>query len=177
VSPGAIDIVSLTSQETLEWSSALADVLIACVHHGASVSFMAPLAHERALSFWHGVAEAIYRGERRLMVARDRGTGQLLGTVQVLLRQPENQPHRGEIAKMLVRPEARRQGIGSQLMRAAEDAAREAGKTLLVLDTVTGGEAERLYLRLGWIPIGSIPGYALWPDGRLCDATICYKRI
>jgi GNAT superfamily N-acetyltransferase len=177
MSPGTIEIASLTGQETRTCSAGLAGILIACVHSGASVSFMAPLALEKALSFWHDVAGALDRGERLLLVARDRSAGQLLGTVQVHLKQPENQPHRGDVAKMLVRPEARRQGIGSQLMLAAEDAARAAGKTLLVLDTATGGDAERLYTRLGWTPVGTIPGYALLPDGQLNGTTILYKRI
>jgi len=97
--------------------------------------------------------------------------------VQILLCQPENQPHRADIAKMLVHRRARRQGIGALLMRAAEDAARAAGKTLLVLDTVTGSAAERLYQRLGWTRVGEIPGYALWPDGRPCATTYYYKPL
>lgn len=172
-----IEIVALTGQDARQQSGVLADILIACVHTGASVSFMAPLAHEKAVSFWHGVAEAIGRAECNLLVAKELRTGQILGTVQVRLSHPENQPHRGEVAKMLVHPAARHRGIGSQLMRAVEGAARAAGKTLLVLDAATGGNAERLYAHLGWIQVGTIPDYALWPDGRPCSTTIFYKRI
>lgn len=173
----AVQVVALTAQEAHQQASVLADILIACVHRGASVSFMAPLSREKAVAFWHDAADAIERTERCLLVARETDTGRLLGTVQIYLKQPENQPHRGEIAKMLVHPGARRQGIGAELMRSAEHTARAAGKTLLVLDTVTGGDAERLYARLGWTQAGIIPDYALWPDGRLCSTTIFYKRI
>jgi GNAT superfamily N-acetyltransferase len=95
----------------------------------------------------------------------------------VVFAAPENQPHRGDVAKMLVRRSARRQGLGARLMRAAEEAALAAGRTVLVLDTVTGSEAERLYQRMGWTRVGVVPDYALWPDGRLCDTTFFYKRL
>jgi ribosomal protein S18 acetylase RimI-like enzyme len=173
----AVEVVALNARETHEQAGALAGILIACVHGGASVSFMAPLSLEKAKAFWHDVADAIERMERHLLVARETNTGRLLGTVQIHLKQPENQPHRGEIAKMLVHPQARCRGIGGKLVRSAEDAARAAGKTLLVLDTATGGDAERLYERLGWIRAGIIPDYALWPDGRLCSTTIFYKGL
>ena len=155
---------------------ALADVLVDCVEGGASVSFMAPLPRHKALSFWRDVMESAHRGERVLLVAED-DAGQLLGTVQVVLALPENQPHRGEICKMLVHRRARRRGVGAALMRGAEVAARAAGRSLLVLDTVTGGDAERLYTRLGWQRLGVIPGYALWPNGGRCDTTYFYKVL
>jgi len=112
-----------------------------------------------------------------LLLAEDRDSGGLLGTVQVVLAMPDNQPHRGDVAKMLVRRSARRRGVGSALMLAAEAEARSAGKTLLVLDTVTGGDAERLYERLGWQRCGVIPGYALWPQGGLCSTTVFYREL
>jgi GNAT superfamily N-acetyltransferase len=155
---------------------ALAEVLTDCVHGGASVSFMAPLAPERALAFWQGVAEGVARGERLLLVAED-GAGAIVGTVQLVLAQPENQPHRADVAKMLVHRHARRQGIAQRLLQAAEDAARAAGKTVLVLDTVTGGDAERLYARAGWQRVGEIPNYALMPDGALCSTTYFHKQL
>ncbi|HLH20524.1 MAG TPA: GNAT family N-acetyltransferase [Bryobacteraceae bacterium] len=171
------DIAALAGSEAHGACGALADVLIACVEGGASVSFLAPLAREKAEAFWRGVAESVERGERALVVARERGSGRIIGTVQVLLKQPENQPHRADVAKMLVHPGARRRGIGAQLLAFAEEAARASGKTLLVLDTATGGDAERLYERLGWVRVGVIPDYALWPDGRLCSTTVFYKRL
>jgi GNAT superfamily N-acetyltransferase len=151
---------------------ALAELLIDCVEGGASVSFMHPLPQPKALAFWRQVADAATRGERALLLAED-ATG-IVGTVQLLLDQPENQPHRADLAKMLVRRSARRQGVGALLMRAAEQAARDAGKTLLVLDTASA-EAERLYTRLGWQRCGVIPGFALLPQGGLC-ATTCFYR-
>jgi GNAT superfamily N-acetyltransferase len=154
----------------------LAELLIDCVDGGASVSFMRPLAPERAQAFWQRVAAGVEAGERALLVAED-DAGSIVGTVQVVLDQPENQPHRADVAKMLVHRRARRQGLGEALMRAAEGAAREHGKTLLVLDTVTGGDAERLYARLGWQRVGVIPDYALWPDGRPCATTVFYRRV
>jgi GNAT superfamily N-acetyltransferase len=154
----------------------LAALLIDCVEGGASVSFMWPLAPERASAFWRRVADAVARGERALLVAED-AEGRIVGCVQLVLDQPENQPHRADVAKMLVHRRARRQGLGAALMRAAETAAREAGKTLLVLDTVTGGDAERLYARLGWQRVGSIPGYALWPQGGPCATTVFYREV
>ena len=167
----------LDPDEARRQVGALSAVLMDCVEGGASVSFMSPLSRERADAFWHGVAEGVATGERILLVARDPSHGQIVGTVQVVLKQPENQPHRADVAKMLVHRQARKRGVGAALMRAAEDAARAAGKAVLVLDTVTGGDAERLYTRLGWMRVGVIPNYALWPQGGLCDTTVFYKQI
>ncbi|MDQ0572135.1 GNAT superfamily N-acetyltransferase [Variovorax paradoxus] len=152
----------------------LADVLIDCVEGGASVSFMWPLTRERALAFWHRVAEGAARGERALLVAEDAQG--IVGTVQLVLEQPENQPHRAEVSKMLVHRRGRRQGIGALLMQAAEQLARERGKSLLVLDT-SSAEAERLYARVGWTRVGVIPGYALLPGGEPCDTTYFYRAL
>ncbi len=152
----------------------LCEVLIDCVEGGASVSFMLPMTRAKADAFWRGVAASVERGERLLLVAED-AAGAIAGTVQVILNLPENQPHRGDVAKMLVHRRARRQGLGAALLAAAERAAREEGKTLLVLDTVTGAEGERLYARQGWQRCGEIPNYALWPDGRPCATTVFYK--
>jgi GNAT superfamily N-acetyltransferase len=168
-SPRRLDALDDTQVEEL------ADVLIDCVEGGASVSFMHPLPRDRAVAFWRRVAQGVAAGERALLVAEDaRG---LCGTVQLALDQPENQPHRADLVKMLVHRRARRQGLGAALMRAAEAAARACGKTLLVLDTVTGGEAERLYERLGWERVGVIPGYALLPKGGLCGTTVYYRNL
>ena len=172
-----VTIRPLTPQEAREQIGALAAVLIDCVEGGASVSFMSPLTRERADAFWQGVAEGVAAGERVLLAAQDPSTGMVVGTVQVILKQPENQPHRADIAKMLVHSQARRRGVGAALMRAAEEAAARAGKTVLVLDTVTGGDAERLYERVGWVKSGIIPNYALWPKGGFCDTTVFYKQI
>ena len=136
---------------------------------------MHPLPMAKAMEFWRRVADSVTRGERALLVAED-ALG-IVGTVQLVLDQPENQPHRADVAKMLVRRRARRRGLGAALMRAAEDLARECGKSLLVLDTVTDGDAERLYARLGWQRCGVIPGYALLPKGGLCATTYFYRML
>ena len=153
----------------------LADVLIDCVEGGASVSFMLPLTRDRALKFWRRVAQGVALGERALLVAEDEHG--ICGTVQLIFDLPENQPHRADVAKTLVHRRARRTGLGAALMHAAEATARECGKTLLVLDAVTGGDAARLYERLGWVRVGDIPGYALMPQGGLCSTTVYYRDL
>lgn len=173
----SIIIRRLTPSEAREQIGALSAVLIDCVEGGASVSFMSPLTQDRADAFWQGVAEGVAAGECILLVAQEQDGSRIVGTVQVVLRQPENQPHRADIAKMLVHRSARRRGLGAALMLAAEKAAQEAGKSVLVLDTVTGSDAERLYARIGWVRSGIIPNYALWPKGGFCDTTIFYKQI
>lgn len=155
---------------------ALADVLIDCVEGGASVSFMWPLSQDKAGAFWREVAEGVAHGERALLIAEDEA-GAILGTVQLILAQPENQPHRADVAKMLVHRRARRQGVAQRLMAAVEEVARVEGKTVLVLDTVTGGDAERLYARAGWQRVGVVPNYALMPDGAFCGTTFFCKQL
>jgi GNAT superfamily N-acetyltransferase len=152
----------------------LAEVLIDCVNGGASVGFMSPLPMAKALDFWWSVAEGVSQGERALLVAED--SEGLVGTVQLILDQPENQPHRADLSKMLVHRRARRQGVGAALLRAAENVGRDCGKSLLVLDTASG-EAERLYARFGWRRVGVIPGYALLPQGGFCDTTLFYRAL
>jgi GNAT superfamily N-acetyltransferase len=169
-------IRALDGEEANAKVEALAELLIACVEAGASVGFMAPLPRDKARAFWQRIADDAARGARTLLIAEDRITGDVIGTVQLILEQPENQPHRGDIAKMLVHPRIRRRGVGALLMRAAEDAARKACKTLLVLDTANDA-AERLYQRSGWIKVGVIPGYALMPDGAPCDTTYYYRSL
>lgn len=156
----------------------LTDVLIDCVEGGASVSFLAPLARTTALEFWRGVAAGVAHGERALLVAQDeQDTGRIVGTVQLLLAMPQNQPHRAEVAKMLVHRRARRRGVARRLLDAAEDTARAERRSVLVLDTATGGDAERLYARAGWQRVGVIPRYALMPDGADCATTFFYKHL
>jgi GNAT superfamily N-acetyltransferase len=152
----------------------LAQVLIDCVEGGASVSFMSPLSLDKAVAFWRRVAAQTLDGHRALLVAEDAQG--IVGTVQLVFDLPENQPHRADLSKMLVHRRGRRRGIGESLLRAAEELAREKGKWLLVLDTASG-EAERLYLRAGWIKVGMVPGFALWPEGGLCDTTFFYRRL
>ncbi len=153
----------------------LVDVLVDCVDGGASVSFMHPLSRDRALAFWRGVADAVAIGDRALLVAEDDAG--VCGTVQLILKQPDNQPHRADLAKLLVHRRARRLGMGAHLVEAAEAAGRDCGKTLLVLDTVTNGDAARLYERLGWERVGDVPDYALLPRGGLCSTTLYFRKL
>jgi GNAT superfamily N-acetyltransferase len=153
----------------------LTDVLLDCVEGGASVSFMLPLARERARGFWQHVAGDAATGRRALLVARDE-LG-ICGTVQLILDLPDNQPHRADVAKMLVHRRARRRGVGAALMHAAEAAAIKRDRHLLVLDTVTAGDGARLYERLGWTKVGEIPQYALWPQGGYVATTYYYRDL
>jgi len=170
-----IEIRRLDRAEARAQLDGLAAVLADCVAGGASVSYMAPFTHEQARAAFEVVAADVEAGRRLLLAAFADGT--VVGTVQVVLALPPNQPHRGEIAKLLVHRAARRRGIAQLLMERAEAEARAEGRTLLVLDTVTGDAAERLYARLGWTRVGVIPGYALYPDGRPCDTTVFWKAL
>jgi GNAT superfamily N-acetyltransferase len=172
--PG-IEIRRLGPAELERHLDGLAAVLEDCVAGGASVSYLAPFPREEARAAFAGFAAEAAAGRRLLLAAF--ADGELVGTVQVVLALPPNQPHRAEIAKLLVHRSARRRGIARLLMEHAEAEARAEGKTLLVLDTVTGEAAEHLYTRLGWIRVGVIPGYALYPDGRPCDTTVFWKRL
>ena len=154
--------------------SAMAAVLVDCVDGGASVGFLEPLDPAKAQAFWRESARAVARGQRALLVAED--SDGIVGTVQLILDLPENQPHRANLTKMLVPRRARRQDIGRALIVAAETTARELGRRLVVLDTVSGS-AERLYVTLGWRRVGVVPGYALWPNGEPCDSTVYYRVL
>ncbi len=170
-----IEIRRLASADVHEQLDALASVLVDCVAGGASVSYLTPFSHADARSAFEGFAAEVEQGRRLLLAAF--ADGALVGTVQVILALPPNQSHRAEIAKLLVHRSARGRGIAQQMMERAEAEARAEDKTLLVLDTVTGDSAERLYERLGWTRVGVIPGYALYPDGRPCDTTIFWKSL
>jgi len=174
--PNETVIRRIDGAEAVALCEALADVLLDCVDGGAAVSFLAPLPRSRALAFWRGVAEGVARGERALLVAMDEA-GALLGTVQLVLNLPDNQPHRADVAKMLVRGSARRRGVARRLLEALDETARAERRSVLVLDTVTGGDAERLYARAGWQRVGSIPNYALMPTGGYCATTFFHKQL
>ncbi len=169
-----VEIRRLDAAEARTHVTALAEVLFDCVEGGASVSFMAPFSRAEAEAFFEKAIDGVERGERILLAAFDGG--ELAGTVRIVAAAP-NQPHRADVARLLVRRSARGQGVAMRLMLHVELESRLAGKTLLVPDTVTGGDAERLYLRLGWQKVGVIPNYALFPDGRPCATTVFYKRL
>jgi GNAT superfamily N-acetyltransferase len=170
-----IEIRRLNASDGVRYLSALADVLVDCVEGGASVSFMWPFPKSAAEEFFRKVIAGVEAGDRILLAAFDDSN--LVGTVQIVTALPPNQPHRAEIAKLLVRRSARGKGAGQRLMEEVERQARGAGKTLLMLDTVTGGDAERLYERLNWVRLGVIPKFAMFPDGRWCDTTVFWKAL
>lgn len=154
---------------------ALAEVLVACVAGGASVGFMQPLRGEQARAYWRGLAPGIAAGRIRLLAWL--AAGRAAGTVQLHLATPPNQAHRGEIAKLLVHPAARRQGVAGALLAAAEGEALALGRDLLTLDTISGSAAARLYQAAGWSRVGEIPDFARMPHGPLAPTTIFYKRL
>ena len=170
-----VTIERLDGESARNHRDALAAVLHDCVEGGASVSYMAPFSAGDARAHFDGIQPEVESGRRVLLAAFS--SGELVGTVQVAAARPPNQPHRADVAKLLVRRSARNRGVGRLLMERAEVEARAEGWTLLVLDTVTGDPAERLYERLGWTKVGVIPHYALYPDGRPCDTTVFWKAI
>jgi GNAT superfamily N-acetyltransferase len=171
----AIEIVALDAPIADAALEQLADVLADCVEGGASVSFMSPFPHQQALAFFRKVTGSVSAGDTVLLAARL--DGRIVGTVQLGLDTPPNQPHRADIKKMLVHRSARGRGVGAALMARVEAEARRHGRWLLVLDTVPGESGHRLYLRAGWTQTGLVPDYALFPDGRLCDTAIMWKRL
>jgi GNAT superfamily N-acetyltransferase len=170
-----VEIRRLTAADGRQHLGALAEVLLDCVAGGASVSFMGSLSRAEAESFFENVLEGVRKAERILLAAFF--DSQLVGTVQILVSMPPNQPHRADVAKVLVLRSARGKGVGRRLMEHAEEVSRLAGKTLLVLDTATGDDAEKLYVRLGWTRLGVIPRYAMYPDGRWGDTSFFWKRL
>jgi GNAT superfamily N-acetyltransferase len=171
---GELDIVVLDAAEAAASVAELAEVLSDCVNGGASVNFMLPYGPDDAARFFDKVAGQVAHGDVVLVAAKI--DGRIVGTVQLGLDTPPNQPHRGEVKKMLVHRDARNKGVGEALMRRVEQIAKEMGRTLLVLDTASDA-AERLYARCGWQRLGVIPDYALWPQGGFCDAVIFWKKL
>jgi len=153
----------------------LASVLADRVEGGASVSFMSPFSQADGLAFFRKVAGSVASGDAVLLAARL--DGDIVGTVQLGLDTPPNQPHRADVKKLLVHRSARGHGVGAALMAQVEEEARRRGRWLLVLDTVPGEIGYRLYSRAGWNQTGVIPDYAMFPDGRLCDTAVFWKRL
>lgn len=171
----ALAIRTLDAAEAEARLDELADILIDAVAGGASVNFMAGFSPAEGRAFWRSQLPGIASGEKRLFVA-DAGA-RLAATVLLIFAHQPNAPHRAEIGKMLVHSRARRQGLGRRLLAAAEDAARAAGRTLLLLDTVAGSAGDKLYRSCGWTAFGTVPGHARMPDGPLADTTFFYKRL
>ena len=153
----------------------LGDLLADAVESGASVGFVAPFGPREAAGWWQSIAADIEAGRVILLVARD--AGRIVGTAQLRLAPLPNAQHRAEVAKVLVHRDARRRGIARRLLAAIEDVARREGRTLLVLDTISGSEADRLYRSLGWTEVGSVPNYAAMPDGALAPTTFFYREL
>jgi GNAT superfamily N-acetyltransferase len=172
---GSVEISVLSAPIPDAALEQLASVLVDCVEGGASVSFMSPFSLEEGLAFFLKVARSVAAGDTVLLAAKL--DGRIVGTVQLGLDTPPNQPHRADIEKMLVHRSARGRGIGAALMAQMEDEARRLGRWLLVLDTVPGENGYRLYKRAGWTECGTIPNYAMFPDGRLCDTALFWKRL
>ena len=169
------EIFAITAPVSETVLEQLAAVLVDCVEGGASVSFMSPFSQAQALAFFRKIASSVTSGDTLLLAAKLGG--RIVGTVQLGLDTPPNQPHRADVRKMLVHRSSRRFGIGAALMARVEDEARRLGRWLLVLDTVPGESGYRVYKRAGWIECGVIPDYAMFPDGRLCDTTLFWKRL
>jgi GNAT superfamily N-acetyltransferase len=170
-----VEVRRLAPAEARAQLDALASVLADCVAGGASVGYMEPFTHADARAVYEDYVRDAEQGRRIILGAFL--DGDLVGTAQLVLAVPPNQPHRAEVARVLVHRSARRRGFAQRLMEQLEQEARTEGRTLLVLDAVTGGDAARLYERMGWNTVGVIPGYALFPDGRLCDTTVFWKTI
>jgi len=153
----------------------LCELLSDCINGGASLGFMLPFEAKDGEVYWNDIADQVEKGGIILGVAEVEG--RVIGTVQIGLASKPNQPHRGDLMKLLVHRSARGLGLSRRLMTAVEEEAARRGRTLLVLDTATGSEAENIYPRFGWQRVGVIPDYALWPEGGFCDTTIFYKRI
>lgn len=163
-------VVEISVAEIDAYLDDLCKILIDSVSDGAAISFMDPVSREDALSFWTGsVRSEVAQGNRHLLGAII--DDQMVGTVQLVVGMPPNQPHRAEISKMIVHPGARRRGVAKALMTAALDLARAKGKTLVTLDTRTGDVSEALYRAVGFEVAGAIPGFALDPDGAALHAT------
>lgn len=170
-----VQVRRLDTAEARARLSELAAVLVDCVEGGASVSFMPPFTQSDAEAFFSKVISGVEAGERILLAGFiDK---ELSGTVQLITATPPNQPHRADVAKLLVLRSARRSGLGAMLMCEVERQAIEAGRTLLTLDTVRDAAGDRLYRRLGWTAAGVIPQYALNPDGSWCDTVIFWKNL
>lgn len=153
----------------------LGALLADAVAHGASVNFMAGLGPAEAQAFWQGQLPGLHAKERLLLIAE--ANGRIVGTAVLTMAPQPNGPHRADVGKMLVHSSCRRQGLGRRLLQAAEDAAREAGRTLLLLDTEAGSAGEALYKACGWTQYGLVPNHSYTPDGRLATAAYYLKVL
>jgi GNAT superfamily N-acetyltransferase len=173
--PDPISVRPLASEEASARIGELAAILVDAVVHGASVNFLAGCNEADAIGFWRGQLPGIAEGSRILLVAEERGA--IVGTTVVTLAHQPNAPHRAELGKMLVLSAARRRRLGTRLLNAAEETARSLGRTLLLLDTQSGGAGEHLYRSCGWTQFGVVPDHALTPEGEPAPTAFFYKRL
>lgn len=152
----------------------LAALLLDAVASNAGISFMSDLTPDAAAAWWRQI---LTTASARTVVLIARDEQGIAGTVQLQPAWAPNQPHRGDIAKLIVHRRARGRGIGRALMHAIDEEARNHHYTLLLLDTCKGGAAERLYTSLGWVRVGEVPSFALNPDGSWCDTVFFYKQL
>ena len=152
----------------------LASLLVDAVESNAGISFMRDLTFEQAVEWWRGVIE---NAPPRMVVLVARDGEEVVGTVQLQPAWAPNQPHRADVAKLIVHRRARGRGIARMLMKELDQCARDEGFTLLLLDTCRDSAAEKLYASLGWNRVGTVPNFALNPDGSLCDTVFFYKAL
>lgn len=171
----SVVVEALDAAAYLDAIDGLAALLVDAVDSGAGVNFMAGVSVEHTREWWTTRIEDVASGMVVPIVARDGD--RIVGSTVLLYAWNPNSPHRGEISKVLVHSSARRQGLGRRLMAAAEARARDDGRWLLVLDTVTGSDADTFYRSLGWQEVGIIPDFALQPDGSLTPTTVFYKDV
>ena len=168
-----IEIRAFANEDASHLMPSLGTLLVDCVRSGASLEFLATVTLEDADRYWNGALARTAAGQQIMVVASE--DGEVVGTVSLVLASQQNQQHRAEISKLLVDPRVRRRGIANQLMEAVEAQAWSRGRTLLVLDTVTGSEASHLYEARGWTRVGEIPDYAINPAGEMCSTTFYWK--
>ena len=176
-SPVAKAIVLALTRDAYEAAiPELAHLIVDAVASGAAVNFLDGVHPEEAAEWWRGRTSGIADGSTTLFVAVD-SAGHIVGSTLLMRSTNQNSPHRAEIGKVIVRRDARRQGLGRRLMEAAEAQARSEGRWLLFLDTESGSEAEQMYRALGWHEAGTIPDYAMSSDGIPAPATWYWKDL
>ncbi len=171
----AIDIRALGVEEYRAAIPGLAELVVDAVRGGASINFLATVTAPEAAAWWEARVGSVADGVITPFVAM--AGDRVVGSVLLMRSTNANSPHRAEIGKVIVHREARRRGIASALMRAAEDRARADGRWMLVLDTVTGSDADAFYRASGWHETGVVPDYAQLPDGRPWAATFFWKDL
>ncbi|MET9052283.1 MULTISPECIES: GNAT family N-acetyltransferase [Streptomyces] len=169
------EIVHVSAPELVTYADEMAELLMETVEEGSSVGFLAPLEREAAAVWWRARAAAVESGEVSIWIAREGG--RVAGTIALVRAPLPNARHRAEVAKLMVRPSARGQGLGRALLAAVEEFAAREGITLLILDTESGSLAEQVYCKAGWTEVGSVPGYAADPAGSLKPTTFYYKEL